>query len=349
MLLAGLLFAGAPTSAKKTVPADSAEAASNAFLDSLTRFEAAIPYQTGTVDYKDIVSLKIPKGYKFIPQKEAQTIVTDFWKNPADPSVIGLLVPESYSLTHGNDWAFVLSYTEDGYVKDEDAKDLDYDQMMKDMQADEESSNKLRRDQGYENVYIKGWAAKPFYDNQRKMLHWAKKIQFGDEALAPDELTLNYDVRVLGRKGVLSMNAVASMGQLDSVNKHIPDVLAMASFKSGNAYSDFNPSMDKVAAYTVGGLIAGKLLAKTGILLLLLKNIKLVLLAIGGLFAAFRKKLGGLFSRKKEAAAPDLSDYYPNRSADSSQTSLLSETSTEATPIEATQKDTSGSGSEIES
>lgn len=267
-----------------------------AYYDSI---DASIDYQTGNVPVKGVAEIQVPEGYKFIPTKDARMIVEDLWGNPEDPDVVGMLVKSDYSIGSGM-WAFVLSYEESGYVKDEDADDIDYDEMLEAIQENEEEVNKERAELGYESAYVLDWAVKPFYDKERKILHWAKKIQFGDEVQNDDYLTLNYDVRFLGRKGVLSMNAVGTMDQLDSVNNHIPDILSSTTFNKGYAYSDFNPSVDKVAAYTIGGLIAGKLLAKTGIFVLLLKNIKLIILALIGFFGAFRKKIAKLFSRNKD-------------------------------------------------
>ena len=47
-----------------------------------------------------------------------------------------------------------------------------------------------------------------------------------------DDTTLNYDVRLLGRKGVLSMNAVGTISNLSDIQAHIPDILKIASFIS---------------------------------------------------------------------------------------------------------------------
>jgi uncharacterized membrane-anchored protein len=167
---------------------------------------------------------------------------------------------------------------------------------MKEIQKTDAEVYKKRAEGGYPEMHILGWAAQPYYDKGNKVLHWAKKIQFANE----EDLVLNYDVRILGRKGVLSLNAVGVVGQLNDINSHIPEIVKMAAFTEGNQYKDFNPSVDKVAAYTIGGLIAGKLIAKTGLLVLLLKNIKLILLAAFGGFAAFRKKILGLFSKSKK-------------------------------------------------
>lgn len=73
--------------------------------------------------------------------------------------------------------------------------------------------NKARVANGYEEISLIGWASKPYYDNEKKILHWAKKLNFG----GAEENTLNYNVRVLGRKGVLMLNAIANMNNLSDV------------------------------------------------------------------------------------------------------------------------------------
>ncbi|MER3499635.1 MAG: DUF2167 domain-containing protein, partial [Chitinophagaceae bacterium] len=80
---------------------------------------------------------------------------------------------------------------------------------------------------------------------------------------------------------VLVLQAVSTMSQLASVNKNIDAVLNMVTFNNGNKYSDFNSSTDNVAAWTIGGLVAGKVLAKVGFFALILKYIKIIIIAIG--------------------------------------------------------------------
>ncbi|WP_164127553.1 DUF2167 domain-containing protein, partial [Stenotrophomonas maltophilia] len=61
----------------------------------------------------------------------------------------------------------------------------------------------------------------------------------------------------------------------------LPDVLSSVSFEPGKRYSDFVPGADKVAAVGIGGLIAGKVVAKTGLFLValaLLKKFGIILL-----------------------------------------------------------------------
>jgi uncharacterized membrane-anchored protein len=120
---------------------------------------------------------------------------------------------------------------------------------------------------------------------------------------------------MLGRKGVLSMNAVASMQMLPEVKANMDKVLKMASFTEGNTYSDFNPDVDEVAAWTIGGLVAGKVLLKVGLWATIVKFlaagwkfIVIGLVAIGG----FLKKF---FGKKKEESLIYDSNTNPNEPA----------------------------------
>jgi uncharacterized membrane-anchored protein len=129
---------------------------------------------------------------------------------------------------------------------------------------------------------------------------------------------MNYNLRLLGRKGVLVLNAVGSPSQLAEVRQSIPGLIDGVSFAKGLQYSDFNPSMDEVAAYTIGGLIAGKVLAKVGliglvlkfgkvILITVLKFWKVVLALLAGAWTAIRRFFGkATLEQEEENAEPEL-------------------------------------------
>jgi uncharacterized membrane-anchored protein len=138
------------------------------------------------------------------------------------------------------------------------------------MKEDTQDNNTWRKENGYEDISLIGWAEPPHYDAATKELYWAKQLHFDG---SPAD-TLNYDIRELGRKGVLIVSFIADMGQLGEVQAAAPDIRKMVDFTEGNRYADFKPGLDTVAAVGIGGLIAGKVVAKTGLLLLLLAFLK---------------------------------------------------------------------------
>lgn len=280
------------------------EALFASYLDSVN---ASFNYQRGTVTLENgVASLVLPEGFKFLGQEQGTQVVRDIWGNRDAEGILGVIFPEKDDPFADSSYAYVIQYDESGYVEDSDADDIDYEEMLAEMQKDEAESNKQRATYDMEPMYLIGWAAPPFYDSEKKVLHWAKEIKFGDSA---ETNTLNYNVRVLGRKGVLILNAVASMSELELVKRHVPEVLSIVQFNDGYKYEQFDSSVDKVAAYGIGGLVAGKVLAKVGIFAGLAKFGKVIILAIGAAIAGLWKLISG--RKKKDEALPPATTYKP--------------------------------------
>ena len=89
------------------------------------------------------------------------------------------------------------------------------------------------------------------------------------------------------------MNAIATMPNLPLVETDMPQVLNIVEFNDGYAYNDFNPDMDNVAAWSIGGLVAGKVLAKVGFFAMIVKFWKVIALAVAGAAGTFWKKFKG--------------------------------------------------------
>lgn len=226
--------------------------------------------QTGVIPIGSAAQLDVPQEYYFLPPKDARYILEEVWGNPEDTGVLGLIFPRKSSPFDGDAWTVVLSYNAMGYVSDTDAEGYDYDALLAGMKTNVRNGNDWRIKNGYDPIELIGWAEQPHYDKAERKLHWAKTLRFG--ALEGD--ILNYDIRALGRKGVMIARFVAGANQLADIKTAAPDVLKMISFTEGNRYADYLPGVDTVAAVGIGGLIAGKVVAKTGLLILALAYLK---------------------------------------------------------------------------
>jgi len=231
--------------------------------------------------------LTVPRGFRYLDSAQSNRVLHQLWHNPAHPT-LGMLFPASRGPVSNGSWGYVIEYDPMGYVKDDDADDIKYDELLETMQKETEEENADRTAAGYGAIHLVGWGAKPYYDKKQHTLHWAKLLRFGSGI----DQTLNYNVRILGRKGVLVFNAVAEPAQLADIQASIPDLLANVTFVKGQQYTDYSAGIDEVAAYTIGGLVAGKVLAKVGLFAILLKFWKLGLLAVGGAWAAIKRLLG---------------------------------------------------------
>jgi uncharacterized membrane-anchored protein len=168
-------------------------------------FVASLEVRTGRVVLgNDLATLDLPDLLVFLDGENTQRLLVDGWGNPPDDVLpLGMILPAGISPLADESWGVTVEYEDSGYVSDEDAADIDYGDMLKDMQADMHEANIWREENGYEPVQLVGWAAEPRYDAEGKKLHWAKELKFGDS----ETNTLNYNIRVLGRKGVLVLGS----------------------------------------------------------------------------------------------------------------------------------------------
>ncbi|MEJ2454234.1 MAG: DUF2167 domain-containing protein [Candidatus Thiodiazotropha sp.] len=299
-LLTALLFTliGLGTLAQAEGPEPTAEQEMSAeemqYLLSLKKIWDSLDRRQGDIDLIDgIVTLHVPESFYYLDPKDSETVLTEVWGNPpgSGSDTLGMLFPAGSTPFDEGSWAVTVEYEAEGNVSDEDADAIDYDELLADMQEGTREASKQRVAQGYESIELVGWAAEPFYDKATHKLHWAKELSFDGSP----EHTLNYNIRVLGREGVLVLNFIAGMQQKAVIDSNLDGVLAMAEFNQGSRYEDFNPELDKVAAYGIGALIAGKVAAKAGLFasaLLLLKKFGIfIVIAVGALFRKiFRRK-----------------------------------------------------------
>jgi uncharacterized membrane-anchored protein len=304
-LLLTLITATAQANPKDKVKSDKNRKDKKATKDpdqaAIEEFEAKLKYERGKIVIANgLATLTVPDNFRYLNPEQSEMILTQAWGNPPGQKTLGMIFPSDISPLSEQGWGVVISYVEDGFIKDDDAESIDYNELLSQIREGESEENQQRQQQGYDAMYIVGWAAPPRYDKASHKLYWAKEFRVGTFPVN----TLNYDVRVLGRKGYLSLNAVASMKQLSSIENSMKDVLAFTNFNDGNRYSDFNSGTDKVAAYGIGALIAGKVLAKVGFFKLILGGIlaakKFIIFALLALGAFIKRIFRAIFGNKKE-------------------------------------------------
>jgi uncharacterized membrane-anchored protein len=253
-----------------------------------------LKYQQGDIDLRGgLAKLSVPKEFNFLGPDDAETVLVKLWGNPpSEVKPLGLLIPAGMTPLSTNCWVVTIAYSEDGFVKDDDASKINYDELLKKMQAGIAENNKAREEHGYPTITLVGWAAPPHYDAATHKLYWAKQLKFGDE---PND-TLNYSIRMLGRKGVLELNAVASVDQFAEIDAQTPQILGMVDFKEGSRYADFDPKVDKVAKYGIATLVAGGALAAAakfgllkGLWIFILAAKKFIIIGFIAVVAFFKK------------------------------------------------------------
>jgi uncharacterized membrane-anchored protein len=250
--------------------------------DTVAALVSSLKWQTGVVTIKDgLAKINLTKDFRYLNHDDSEKVLDDIWGNPPDPDELGMIFPANIGPTDPASWGVIITYEEGGYVKDDDADKINYDDLLKQMQQEDTEANPQREKDGYPAINLVGWAAPPRYDKASHKLYWAKDLKVaGDQADS-----LNYCIRILGRRGVLQLNVVAFMDQFSTVDQNVPAILSMVDFQPGNQYADFDPKIDKVAEYGLAALVAGGALGAAAKLGLLAGAWKFIVWA----FAAFYK------------------------------------------------------------
>lgn len=212
--------------------------------DSLT---AALHYRTGKIELACGAALQTPDGFRYLDGAQSRQVLENLWGNAPHPNTLGMLLPEHINPDEENVWAVEISFEPLGYVDDSDADEIDYALILQEMK-------KGMEEEGLHTASLTSWASPPFYDTALKALHWPMAFRFGES----EQHVLNYEVRLLGRKGVLCINAVGNISRLAEVRRQMPVLLQHITFTKGNRYIDYNPLTDRAGEWGIYNLATGK-------------------------------------------------------------------------------------------
>lgn len=228
-----------------------------------------------TVDIgNNLATLEFGEAYTFTGAEETQTIM-EAMGNIVDGTEVGLILPNADT----ENWFLVFEYDDAGYIPDDEKDELDADAILGSIREGTEASNEYRIEQGFSPIEVLGWYNEPFYDGSTNNLTWSV-LAASEEEYGTTE-SVNHNIRILGRGGYMSVVLVADPADLERLIPEAKMLLSGFSYKSGNKYAEYVQG-DKLAGYGLTALVAGGAGAaavKSGFLKVIMKNIKLVLVA----------------------------------------------------------------------
>lgn len=254
-----------------------------------------------TIDVgSNLASLKLKKGYYFLDQKDTIVYLEETGNIP-NGNEIGTILPKDDS------WALFLEYEETGHIEDEEKSDIDPEALLDSYRQGTEEANK-KLDPKY-HLTILGWHSEPHYDESIHSLTWATLLKNSD-----NYKMVNYNTRILTRIGTISTVLVSAPESLAKDSATVQaDIIDHITLKDGNKYSDFDPKIDKMAAYGLTGLIlggAGAVVAKkTGLLAVILAFLKKGFVFIIAAFVWIGRLIFG--KRKKNDSQTEMFDEDP--------------------------------------
>lgn len=236
-----------------------------------------------TGDLGDQATVAVPEGSYFLDASATRAFL-QATENVPSGRELGAVV---HVIDEDHSWFALFSFVDDGYVDDSDKDKIDADALMKNMKAGTEQDNEERKKRGWAAFNLEGWHKAPYYDATTHNLTWAIRGASPGEAA-----TINHSVRLLGRRGVMSVALVSGQDGIDAATHDFNQLLTGFDYKAGQKYAEFR-SGDKMAGYGLAALIGGGAAAaavKTGVFSKAWKAIvALVVAAVAGL----KKLFGG--------------------------------------------------------
>ena len=194
-------------------------------------------------------AIGIPEDYVFLDADETRRYVEWTENVPGDEEYL-------FGPTHDK-WEAYFSFYDEGYVEDTEA--LDADELLASLRESQEASNEERRRRGWPELHIDGWQVPPRYNPDTRALEWATRLSDP----ASGNVTINYNTRVLGRKGTMSVQVVAQPENFDAGMAEFKASMEGFAYNPGERYADYVPG-DRVAEYGLAALITGGAVAVAG-------------------------------------------------------------------------------------
>lgn len=288
------LFASLPAFAQAAPPSEAARKAEMvAAWDAAGKAGSAGPRDIALIDQ---ATLKLPADYFFVPKAEGARVLRALGNVVSDSTFVGLVVG-----THQNDqWIVVIRHIKEGYIKDDEAKNWNADELLKSIKEGVEESNKDRIARGFPEMQVIGWVEPPGYDAATHRLVWSLLAKDKDQ---PDnaQKSVNYNTYALGREGYFSLNLLSASDRIASEKSVAHKLLADLSYGAGKRYEDFSATTDRIAEYGILALVGGVAAKKLGLIALaiafVLKFAKIFILGAvvvgAGVMKFFRRKPRG--------------------------------------------------------
>lgn len=196
---------------------------------------------TGPLDGR--AKIRFPAEFRFLEAKDAKKFLSLTGNRP-DGDETGILQNRK------EEWWVIFQFEDIGYVKDDEKNDLNADKLLANYREGAEAMNERRKDDGTPPIHIVGWHVAPNYNDQTKNLEWSV------EAESNGEKFVNYNVRLLGRKGVTKITLIEDRSKIDATLPKFREILKSHEYTTGESYAEYRQG-DKIAKYGLGALVLG--------------------------------------------------------------------------------------------
>lgn len=237
--------------------------------------------------------VQVPEGFVFVDGDGTRALLAASGERTSG-NELGFLRPTNAP------WSVFFEFDAIGYIKDAEKEELDADALLDSIKRGTEAQNKHRQAAGHPPLIVVGWEQVPKYNPESQNLEWAIRATSEGRAL------LNYNTRLLGRKGTMEVVLVCDPEDLAATLPAYKQLLADHKFQTGEAYAEYRPG-DKVAKYGLAALVVGGAAvgaAKLGffawIAVFFKKFFKVIIIGLIAVVAMFKNVIGKILGRRSD-------------------------------------------------
>jgi len=231
----------------------------------------------------DEATLQLPDNFLFIPKKEAAGFEKAIGNVANDPELVGVIISQNDNLR----WYLQIDFINAGYVKEDDAKNFDINDLLNTIKKMTTEENNLRISKGVAPIYVTGWIQPPTYNFTDHQLTLSINVNEDNDKVA------NYTTYLFGKDGFFRINLVTPETFITNDKQYSTLIQNSIHFNKGKLYTDYVKNTDRTAEFGLTALITGVIAKKLGILtiigLFFAKTWKMMLLIFFIFFTKIKK------------------------------------------------------------
>ena len=246
----------APTPVAPTAAADS-QPKRPAALDA-ARIAAII--QSGVkgpadVRLADRAVYSLPAERVFLPKDKARELVEGAG-HQWDDSTVGVVLGEAT----GSEWLAFVDLLDDGYIKDNEASNLDATKLLDAYKVGVAADNEARVRAGAKPLVVTGWVDAPRYDEMHRLVSCVGAS--AEPVSDPKNGIVNCTSYALGRSGAFKVIVATSGEGYAKLKDEASKIAGSIVYDPGKGYADVDLVKDPISPYGLVALATGSFAAK---------------------------------------------------------------------------------------
>ncbi len=248
-------------------PAPAAPVATTAAADSQPKRPAALDaariaaiIQSGVkgpadVRLADRAVYSLPAERVFLPKDKARELVEGAG-HQWDDSTVGVVLGEAT----GSEWLAFVDLLDDGYIKDNEASNLDATKLLDAYKVGVAADNEARVRAGAKPLVVTGWVDAPRYDEMHRLVSCVGAS--AEPVSDPKNGIVNCTSYALGRSGAFKVIVATSGEGYAKLKDEASKIAGSIVYDPGKGYADVDLAKDPISRYGLVALATGSFAAK---------------------------------------------------------------------------------------